>query len=130
MEVSDLYLNTYSSVEDLQAEEELWMYPPRFKVSVNCLSHCNNLETEFKIILENNDVLDFDKAIKFPLIITKSTTTVQLGKIVSIVAITTYVCSVLYLLSMELHLTMHHLINVSYLCSVNKTLMNQATYLH
>ena len=78
MEVNDLnYM--YSNIEDLRAEEELCIYPPRFKVSVNCLSVGKNLETEFKIILENDDVLDFDKVIKFPLIIAKSTTKVQPG---------------------------------------------------
>ena len=80
MKVSDLNFHTYSSVEDLRAEEEFCMYPPRFKISVNCLSHGKNLDTEFKIILENDGILDFDEVIKFPLIIPKYTTEVQSGK--------------------------------------------------
>ena len=60
------------------------MYPPRFKFSVNCLSHGQNLDTEFKIVLENDGVLVSDEVINFPLIITKSTIEVSSGKIVSV----------------------------------------------
>ena len=62
------------------------MYPPRFKISVNRLSHGKKLEldTEFKIVLENDGVLATDEVRKFPLIITKSATEVPLGKTVSI----------------------------------------------
>ena len=57
------------------------MYPPRFKISVNCLSRGQKLDTEFKIVLENNDILVPDEVIKFPLIITKLVE-VSSGKIV------------------------------------------------
>ena len=81
--VSDLNFHTYSNVEDLRAEERLCMYPPRFKVSVNCLSLGKNLDTEFKIILENDGILDLDRVVKFPLIIHRSTTEILPGKVVS-----------------------------------------------
>ena len=81
--VSDLDFDTYSSVEDLRAEERFCIYPPRFKISVNCLSLGKNLDTEFKINLENDGVLDFNEVIKFPLIIPKSTTEILPGKVAS-----------------------------------------------
>ena len=57
------------------------MYPPRFKISVNRLSHGKNLDTEFKIVLENDGVLVPDEVINFPLILTKLVTEVSSGKI-------------------------------------------------
>ena len=89
--MSDLDFHTYTSYEDLRAQEQRHMYPPRFKLSVNCLSHGQNLDTEFKIVLENDDVLVSDEVINFPLIITKSTTAVSSGKIVSV-----YIAKLLY----------------------------------
>ena len=75
------------------------MYPPRFKTSVNRLSHGKNLDTEFKIVLENNDVLVSDEVINFPLMISKSATEVLSGKIVHIyiyryvaTCVASYVC--------------------------------------
>ena len=59
------------------------MYPPRFKISVNRLSHGQKLETEFKIVLENDGVLATDEVRKFPLIITKLVTETPSGKICS-----------------------------------------------
>ena len=82
--MSDLDFHTYASLEDLRAQEEFCMYPPRFKISINRLSHCQKLDTEFKIVLENNDILVTDEVIKFPLIITKLVTEVSSGKIVAI----------------------------------------------
>ena len=82
IKVSDLNFHTYSSLEDLRAEEELCMYPPRFKISVNRLSHGKKLDTEFKIVLENDGVLVPDEVI-FPLTITKLPTEVLPGKMVS-----------------------------------------------
>ena len=67
------------------------MYPPRFKISVNRLSHGQKLDTEFKIVLENNDILVPDEVIKFPLIITKLVTEVSSGNIVAIYR--SYLCS-------------------------------------
>ena len=81
MEVSALNFNTYSSVENLREEEKAYIYPPRFKVSVDCLSHDKDLNTVFKINLENNGVSDFDEVMRFPLIVRKSTTKMQLSKI-------------------------------------------------
>ena len=83
IKVSDLNFHTYSSIEDLRAEEELYMYPPRFKVAVNRLSHGKKLDTEFKIVLENDGVLVPDEVRRFPLTITKLSTEVLPGKMVS-----------------------------------------------
>ena len=66
------------------------MYPPCFKVSVNCVSHGKDLDTEFKINLENDGVSDFDEVITFPQIIRKSATKVQPGKMVSAYMYYTY----------------------------------------
>ena len=82
MKVSDLNFNTYSSVDDLIAEEDLCIYPPRFKVSINCISHDKDLVTEFEIFLENDGILDRDEVINFPLSIKRSTTKVQPGRMV------------------------------------------------
>ena len=90
MEVSDLDFHTYRSLEDLRAEEEFCMYPPRFKMSVNRLSHDKKLELDFKIVLEIDGVLSTEEIINIPLTITKSATEVPSGKIVS-----TYVCTLL-----------------------------------
>ena len=79
----DLDFHTYASPEDLRAEEELNVYPPRFKISVNRLSHGQKLETEFNIVLENDGVLATDEVRKFPLIITKLVTETPSGKMCS-----------------------------------------------
>ena len=71
IKVSDLDFHTYSNLEDLRAEEDLCMYPPRFKVSVVRLAHGKQLDTEFNIVLENNGVLVSHEIRKFPLTVVK-----------------------------------------------------------
>ena len=77
----------YANLEDLRAEEELNIYPPRFKISVNRLSHGQKLDTEFKIVLENDGALAVDEVKKFPLIITKLVTETPSGKVVSMLLV-------------------------------------------
>ena len=60
------------------------MYPPRFKISVNRLSHDKKLELDFKIALETDGDSATDEFIKIPLTIGKPTTEVSSGKIVPI----------------------------------------------
>ena len=91
VEVSDLNFNTYSSVENLRAEEKACVYPPRFKASVDRLSHDKDLNTVFKINLENNGVSDFDEVIPFPLIIEKSTAKMQPSKILDTYYVAIYI---------------------------------------
>lgn len=58
------------------------MYPPRFKISVNRLSYGKKLDTEFKIILENDGVLSSDEVIKFPLIVAQLSNQIISGKVI------------------------------------------------
>ena len=81
--MSDLEFHEYS-LENLREEEKLNMYPPRFKIFVNRLSHDKNLDTEFKIVLENDGVLVSDKDIYFPLLITNLVAEASSGRIVSL----------------------------------------------
>ena len=69
--VNDLDFHTYSSLENLRTEEEMCMYPPRFKVSVVRLSHGKELDTEFKIVLENDGILVSDEVRRFTLTVAK-----------------------------------------------------------
>lgn len=85
--------NRFSSVEALREEEIQCIYPPRFKVSVNCLSYDRDLITVFKINLENKGVSDFDEDVPFPLFIRKSTTKMQPSKILD----TSYIMYVCFL---------------------------------
>ena len=75
--------HTYSSIADLRAEERLNMYPPRFIVSINRLLPGKNLDTVFKITLENDSVLLSKEVRRFPLIITESSKKVISGIIAS-----------------------------------------------
>ena len=71
IKVSELDFSTYSSLEDLRAVEENFMYPPRFKISVIRISHGKRLDTEFKISLESDGVLVSGEVRKFPLTVTE-----------------------------------------------------------
>ena len=81
IKVGDLDFNTYSSVEDLREVEENLMYPPRFKISVICLSRGKNLDTEFKVALENDGISVSDEVRKFPLTIREPAKEIGSGKI-------------------------------------------------
>ena len=81
IDVSDLDFNTYTSVEDLRAVEKKLMYPPRFKVSVIRHSDDKSLETDFKVILENDGVLVTDQVISFPLTVWKLANEIGSSKI-------------------------------------------------
>ena len=67
--MSDLDFHSYTSLEDLRAEEELCLYPPRFKISVVRLSHGKKLDTEFTIALENDGMPVLNEIQRFPLIV-------------------------------------------------------------
>ena len=69
--MSDLEFHSGYTVEDLRAQEELCLYPPRFKISVVRLSHGKKLQldTMFKITLENDGIPVLDEIKKFPLIV-------------------------------------------------------------
>ena len=69
IKVSDLDFHSHSSLEDLRAQEELCLYPPRFIISVVRLSHGKKLDAEFTITLKNNDTSVLDEIKKFPLIV-------------------------------------------------------------
>ena len=79
IKASELDFSTYSSPGDLKEVERNLMYPPRFKISVIRLSHGKCLDTEFKITLENNDVLVSDEVRKFPLTVTELPRMYKLG---------------------------------------------------
>jgi len=68
----------HTNLEDLREEERLYMYPPRFKISVNRLTRSRMLDAKFKIGLENDGVLVADEFREFPLTITEG---VMLGNI-------------------------------------------------
>ena len=72
------------------------VYPPRFKISVNRLSRGQKLDTEFKVVLENDGVLAADEVRKFPLIITKLVTEALSGKVVSMLYSTYAACKCMY----------------------------------
>ena len=67
--MSDLDFHSYTSLEDLRAQEELCLYPPRFKISVVRLSHGKKLDTEFTIALENDGIPILSEMQRFPLIV-------------------------------------------------------------
>ena len=80
IKVSNLDFHTYSSVNDLRAEEKLNMYPPHFKISINRLLLGKKFDTEFKITLENDGVLVSEEVRKFPLTITELSKRVMSGR--------------------------------------------------
>ena len=65
--MSDLEFWNYS-ISNLKYQEDLHVYPPRFKANIKYLEeHSSNLNIEFKISLETDGVLSLDRAQNIPI---------------------------------------------------------------